>query len=190
MTSMRNRPGSEGRFPSSKISVSGKEADTQSKTATSGASHDGLTTQAAAARDRLLEGLEVLKSIVDRRGTSLMQRRFAETQDLLAGLDERTRRNDLPDPYVRMQLNDARLDALTLLSGLKVAMLYEHQRLLAPTDKLRSEIEESLEHFLGDEPAPLARDGLSVQEELTTLRNDFERLAHSEKLILGNASSP
>jgi len=187
---MRNHPRSEGRVSSRKISVSGKETSTQSKTAASDASHDGLTTQVAAARDRILAGLEELKPIVDRRGTSLMQRRFAETQDLLAGLDERTRRNDLPDPYVRMQLNDARLDALTLLSGLKVAMLYEHQRLLAPTDKLRSEIEESLEHFLGDEPAPLARDGLNVQEELTRLRNDFERLAHSEKLIVGHELNP
>jgi hypothetical protein len=152
--------------------------------------HVGLTAQVAAARDRILEGLNGLKSIVDRRGTSLMQRKYTETQDLLAGLDERTRRNDLPDPYVRMQINDARLDALTLLSGLKVAMLYEHQRLLAPTDKLRSEIEESLEHFLGDEPTPLARDGLNVQEELTKLRNDFERLAHSAKLIVGHELNP
>ena len=187
---MRTHPKTEHRDRLQKASLIDKGANTDPIIAGGGVEHVGLTTQVAAARDRMLEGLDELKTILDRRGTSLMQRKLTETQDLLAGLDERTRRNDLPDPYVRMQLNDARLDALTLLSGLKVAMLYEHQRLLAPTDKLRSEIEDSLEHFLGDEPTPLARDGLNVQEELARLRNDFERLADSEKLILGNESSP
>jgi len=187
---MSNHLRSEGRGPSKKISVSGKETSTQSKTAASGASHEGLTTQAAAARDRMLEGLEELKSIVDRRGTSLMRRKFTEVQEFLTALDERTRRNDLPDSYISMQLNDVRLDARTLLSGLKVAMLYEHQRLLAPTDKLRSEIEASIERFLDDEPAPLGQNGFNVQEELMILQHDFERLAHCEKLIRGHESSP
>jgi hypothetical protein len=187
---MRKHPGSERGVSSRTMSVTDKEADTHAMTIASDNDHDGLTSQLAAARDRMLQGLDELKSIVNRRGTSLMQRKFAETQDLLAGLEERTRRNGLPDSYIRMQLNDARLDALTLLSGLKVAMLYEHQRLLAPSDKLRSEIEASIERFLGDEPAPFARDGLSLQEELAALQHDFERLGHSEKLILGHESSP
>ncbi len=185
---MSNQPGSEGRVPVRKLPVSDKTPDTQSTTAVGGISSDGLTTHVAAARDRIFEGLNGLKAIMDRRGTSLMQRKFTETQVLLAGLDERTRRNDLPDSYVRMQLNDARLDALTLLSGLKVALLYEHQRLLAPTEKLRSEIEASIERFLGEEPAPLTRDVLNAQEELTRLQQDFERLAQCEKLILGHES--
>jgi hypothetical protein len=186
---VRTHPKTELRDPAPKISVTDKETNTPPTIAGGNVDHHGLGSPLIAVRDRLFEGLNELKPILERRGTSLMRRKVVETEDFLTGLDERVRRNDLPDPYVRMQLNDARLDALTLLSVLKVAMLYEHQRLLAPTDKLRSEIEESLEHFLGDEPAPLARDGLNVQEELTTLRNDFERLAHSEKLILGQEVS-
>jgi hypothetical protein len=69
-------------------------------------------------------------------------------------------------------------------------MLYEHQRLLAPTEKLRAEIEASIELFLGDEPAPLVQDGLNVQEALAALQHDFERLAHCQKLILGHDLSP
>ena len=187
---MRKHPKTELRDPAPKISATDKQEDMPPIVVAGNVDHHGLTSQLAAARDRMLEGLDELKTILDRRGTSLMRRKLAETKDLLTGLDERTIRNDLPDPYIRMQLNDARLDGLTLFSGLKVAMLYEHQRLLAPTEKLRAEIEASIELFLGDEPSPLSPEELNVQEALATLQHDFERLAHCQKLILGHNLSP
>jgi len=186
---VRKRPKTEHRDSVHKASLIDKEVNTHASIAGDNVDHHGLTLQLVAVRDRMLKGLDELKPILELRGSSLMQKKFAETQDLLTGLDERTRRNDLPDSYIRMQLNDARLDALTLFSGLKVAMLYEHQRLLAPNDNLRSEIEDSIERFLGDEPGPFSQEGLNVQEELTKLQHDFESLAQFEKLILGHELS-
>ena len=134
-------------------------------------------------RVQMLEGLRVAGEIVKRRGSPGMLRHFQNVRESLIGMEERATRNDLPDAYLRILLNDARLDSLILLSQVRVAMLYEHQRLLAPTEKLRSEIEASIERLLDGQAEPPAYDGLDIQQELGMLGRDFEDLARAEKLI-------
>jgi hypothetical protein len=86
----------------------------------------------------MLEGLHMVEGIVKRRGTAGMVKQFLNVRETLIGMEERAKRNHLPDPYLRILLSDARPDSLILFSQVKVAMLHEHQRLLAPTEKLRS----------------------------------------------------
>ena len=141
-------------------------------------------------RLQMLEGLHVIEDIVKRRVTAGMVKHFLYLRETLIGMKERVNRNDLPDAYLRILLNDARLDALIFLSRLKVGMLYEHQRLLAPTEKLRSEIETSIERFLNDESGSMVRAGLDIEQELTILKHDFETLAWAENLIRDQESEP
>jgi hypothetical protein len=141
-------------------------------------------------RVHMLEGIQMVEDIIERRCNPVMLKNLVNVREALMGLEHRAKRNELPDAYLRILLNDARLDALIFLSRLKVAMLYEHQRLLAPTEKLRSEIETSIERFLNDESGSMVHAGLDIQQELTILKHDFETLARAEKLIRDQESEP
>jgi hypothetical protein len=141
-------------------------------------------------RVRMLEGIEMVEDIVKRRCNAGMRKHFLNARETLMGLEERIKRGDLPGAFLRILMNDARLDALIFFSRVKVAMLYEHQRLLAPTEKLRSEVEASIERWFDGEPASPLDDGLDVSEELARLSRDLDLFVQAEKFIRDQEREP
>ncbi len=92
-------------------------------------------------RDTLLGGLRLLIGVAERRSDGTSVKSLRTIMENLTILEERIERNQLPEQYIRMILNDARLDSLIVHSQMTVAILYRHQELIAPTEKLRKEIQ-------------------------------------------------
>lgn len=134
-------------------------------------------------RGQMLEGVESVEPILLRRGTPVMVKHRSSVKQSLLELVERVHRNDLPDAYLRIILNDLRLDALIVLGQLKVALLYEHQRLMAPTETIRMEIKSSTERFLGELPPTSVDKDQDKERSLRLLEEDLVALMNLEQNI-------
>jgi hypothetical protein len=97
-------------------------------------------------RDRLVDALELLMFAAESRHEGSVLSRCRNFLDNLEQLEARVSRNELPLGRINSILRDVRLDAVTILADLRLAIQFEFNELQAPTEKLRQEV-----HALGTE---------------------------------------
>jgi len=160
--------------------IDGAAEITQQVSAQSGSERiEGLQ----AIRDTLLSGLQLLHEVAKRYNDETSIKGISPIREVLDKLDERGQRGRLPEHYIRMILNDARLDAFIVYSNMKVAALYYHQELIAPTEKLKKEIQEQRQLIREQwDDVSLTNPG-NPDQALALIREDLNTLVRAEKLI-------
>jgi hypothetical protein len=134
-------------------------------------------------RDNLLDGLRLLIGVAERRSDEKSVKSLQTIMEGLTLLEERIVRNQLPEQYVRIVLNDARLDSLIVYSQMKVAILYRHQELIAPTEKLRKEVQAQHQELDNDWSEILPTEESEPGRALALLDEDLRTLHQAEQLI-------
>lgn len=124
--------------------------------------------------------LDGLRQVVARRGTVTIRNQEATVRRMLAELEQRTSRGELPDAILRIAVGEIRLEIIIMIGNLKVAMLYEHQWLMAPTEKLRSEIQSSAEETVGNGLFSSHKRG-ALTDEFRSLADDLETVSRIEQ---------
>ena len=134
-------------------------------------------------RETLLNGLEMLRQVAKGRDDSRAMKGIEPIAEALKLLPERVMENHLPAPVVRLILNDARLDSIIVYSGLRVSLIYDHQELIAPNEKLRDQVREG--RGQGEHPNSgwIEASGLSNQQALMRVQHDLKLLEDANRLI-------
>jgi len=131
----------------------------------------------------LLKALEILEGAAERRGECGILRRCDKLRKTLENLGDRIARSAPSEGIINSILRDTRLDALMILTDLKLALQFELREVEAPTEKIRSEIHrlgvQLNRHFLD-----WAKQRTSSESELRNLLNSqLHDLAGAEKLL-------
>jgi hypothetical protein len=139
-------------------------------------------------RDTLVEALHQLREVAQRRSDKRSIKDIDAVEESLRKLDERVAHHQLPLAAIRITLNDARLDALIVHSQLKMALMYDHQELLAPNEKLRAQFQEYRATVHDNNDAWLGTSTLTRAQAMEAVVRDIDILARAEGLIRGEAS--
>jgi predicted DNA-binding protein (UPF0278 family) len=134
-------------------------------------------------RDALLQGLRLLDEVARRRDDSRAMKSIQPIVETLQDLPQRIVQSQLPAPVVRLILNDARLDSIIVYSDVRVSLMYDHQELIAPNEKLRNQVREFREQAEYAGSGWIDTSGLDVQQALVTVQNDLKLVEEANHLI-------
>jgi hypothetical protein len=134
-------------------------------------------------RDTLVEALRQLRDVARRRSDNRSMKDIDAVEESLRKLDERVAHHQLPLAAIRITLSDARLDALIVYSQLKMALMYDHQELLAPNEKLRAQVQEYRRTIHDDNDLWLATSTLTREQAMGIVLQDLNILERAERLI-------
>ena len=137
--------------------------------------------------ESLLAAVGILLDIARRRDNRLTLRHLESIAETIGGLPERIVRSQLPESVTSMIVTDARLDALIAQSQLKVALMYDHQELLAPNEQLRKQFQDHRRQIHDEDDEWLATCSLNRDEALVVVRNDLEALQQVRHLLRDQA---
>ncbi|MGA9407867.1 MAG: hypothetical protein WBW71_12115 [Bacteroidota bacterium] len=138
----------------------------------------------------LLDNLSMLIEIAGRRESRLMQKNLGAAYDIVDGLAERVSQSQLPKQAIRIILNDARLDMLILLADLKVDILYAHQEMLAPTEKLRTEVRSNIQNVLHTATDEESLNHSILKENIDQIERDLQVIQSVERALRLKAEEP
>jgi hypothetical protein len=134
-------------------------------------------------RDTLVEALRQLRDVARRRSDNRSMKDIDAVEESLRKLDERVAHHQLPLAAIRITLGDARLDALVVYSQLKMALMYDHQELLAPNETLRAQVQEYRRTIHDDNDLWLATSTLTREQAMGIVLQDLNILERAERLI-------
>ena len=119
-----------------------------------------------------------------------MQKNLGAAYDIVDGLAERVSQSQLPKQAIRIILNDARLDMLILLADLKVDILYAHQEMLAPTEKLRTEVRSNIQNVLHTATDEESLNHSILKENIDQIERDLQVIQSVEWALRLKAEEP
>ena len=134
-------------------------------------------------RDTLLKGLHTMNEIAKRYEYSRATKCIQPIVETLEELQGRIVQSQLPAPVVRLILNDARLDAIIVYSDLRVSLMYDHQELIAPSEKLRNQFHEFRAQAEYASTGWIETSGLDLQRALAKVDEDLKYLEEANRLI-------
>jgi len=134
-------------------------------------------------RDTLLKGLHAMNEIAKRYEYSRATKCIQPIVETLEELQGRMVQSQLPAPVVRLILNDARLDAIIVYTDLRVSLMYDHQELIAPSEKLRNQFREFRGQAEYASTGWIETSGLDLQRALAKVDEDLKFLEEANRLI-------
>jgi hypothetical protein len=132
-------------------------------------------------RAQLADALELLKLAANSRHETGVISRCRSFLEDLEELEARASRNQLPLGRINGILRDIRLDAITMLADLRLAIQFEFNELQAPTEKLKQEV-----HELGNE---LGKDFFKWAEERSLTNAEIEKELDTQLQGINNAKT-
>ncbi len=130
----------------------------------------------------ILQDIEALVSVAERQRNKVARKGLIAQATTLTNLGERIELHHLPDVIARSVISDIRLDALMILSDLKVSLTFRKQEVAAPTEKLRAEAHER-RVLLDDSEVPTGDGGGLHGQLFAQIVSDLSVLADVENSL-------
>lgn len=131
-------------------------------------------------RDVLVDALCRMRDVAHRRSDRRSVQQIDAIKESLRKLDDRIAHHQLPLVALRTTLGDARLDALMIHAQLKIALMYDHQELLAPNEMVRAQLQEYRRSVHDSLDSGLATSTTSREHAMEAVVRDLEILAGAE----------